>query len=61
MADSKRLVRVSFMVRRKQGTSEEEFSKYWTEQHAPLVREWLAKYGVVKYTQVRQTTLDEKS
>ncbi len=52
MTEPKRLLRLSMMVHRKKGMSEEEFSKYWTQKHAPLVKEWLAKYGVLRYTQV---------
>lgn len=32
--------------------SEEDFHKYWTEVHAPIVEKWLAKHGVVRYVQV---------
>lgn len=57
-ADGKpRLLRITMYVKRKEGTSEEDFSKYWTERHAPLVSEWLARHGVVRYTQVREDLL----
>ena len=49
---TQRLLRISVLVRRRQGISEEEFQKYWTEKHAPLVTDWLARYGIVRYNQV---------
>ena len=49
----KKVVRLSLLARRKEGMSEEEFHRHWTHVHAPLVVEWLARYGTVRYTQVR--------
>lgn len=46
------LLKVSITHRRNPNMTEEEYHKYWTEVHAPLVAEWLARHGVVKYTQV---------
>lgn len=40
------------LIRRKEGLSEEAFHQYWTEKHPVIVNEWLAKHGVIKYTQV---------
>ncbi|ETS75803.1 hypothetical protein PFICI_12747 [Pestalotiopsis fici W106-1] len=39
------------LIKRKPEISEEEFHKYWTEEHPAIVNEWLAKHGVVKYVQ----------
>ncbi|KAJ9612929.1 hypothetical protein H2200_002870 [Cladophialophora chaetospira] len=44
-------VQVTVFIKRKPGMSEEEFHKYWTEVHAPLVEEWLAKHGGLRYVQ----------
>ena len=30
----------------------DEFNEYWTNTHAPKVSKWLAKHGVIRYTQV---------
>lgn len=45
-------IRLTFLAYRKPGLSEEEFHRYWTEEHAPLVKEWQARCGVLQYTQV---------
>lgn len=42
-------------IKRKQGMSEESFHEYWSKTHPTVVNAWLAKYGVIKYTQVRTT------
>ena len=39
---------------RKPTMSEEEFHHYMTSVHAPLVRECLARHGIVRYTMVLQ-------
>jgi hypothetical protein len=33
--------------------SEEEFHKYMSEKHAPMVRDLLAQHGITQYTMVR--------
>jgi hypothetical protein len=40
-------------IRRKPGTSREEFYKHWQLKHARLIAPWAEKHGVVSYTQVR--------
>lgn len=56
MADSlrpnTRLVRLSMYVKRREGMNIDEFNAYWTNTHAPKVKQWLAKHGVVRYVQV---------
>jgi hypothetical protein len=37
---------------RKAGLGEDEFHRYMTETHAPLVRDLLARHGIVRYTMV---------
>jgi hypothetical protein len=37
---------------RKPGMSEDEFHRYMSETHAPLVREALARHGITRYTMV---------
>jgi len=49
---------ISF-VRRKPGTTNEQFSNHWGQVHAPLVTPWLLKYGVTEYTQLHATTFTQ--
>lgn len=46
------LIRVTVLVNRKPGTTEEEFSKYWAYKHGPLATDWLKRNGIIKYVQV---------
>lgn len=56
MAQKQRLVRFSMMIRRRPNMSEDEFQHYWTEMHGPIVKEWLARHGFIKYTQVSRNS-----
>jgi len=47
-----KLIRVTVLVNRKKGTTEDEFNKYWAYKHGPLVTNWLLRSGIIKYTQV---------
>jgi hypothetical protein len=44
--------RISVMVSRRSDVSEEEFHRYWANNHGPLVQDMLVQYGIIKYTQV---------
>lgn len=46
------LIRVTVLVNRKPGTTEDEFNKYWAYNHGPLATDWLQRNGIIKYTQV---------
>jgi hypothetical protein len=52
MATKQRLLRFTILTYRKPGLSEEEFHSHWTTTHVPLVQDWLARHGILKYTQV---------
>ncbi|KAK5061395.1 hypothetical protein LTR84_007937 [Exophiala bonariae] len=51
MAKKTQVFRVSIYLKRKEGLSVEEFNRYWSEIHGPLVRPLIQKYGILKYTQ----------
>lgn len=42
---------VSF-IKRKAGSTPEEFYHHWEFIHAPLVKPWAEKHGIVGYSQV---------
>ncbi|EXJ93209.1 hypothetical protein A1O3_01766 [Capronia epimyces CBS 606.96] len=41
---------------RKAGMGEDEFHRYMSEVHAPLVRDLLAKHGITRYSMAHNTT-----
>ena len=45
-------LRVTAFIRRKPGTTEDEFQDYWLNHHGPLVSPILAKLGIIEYRQV---------
>lgn len=49
--ECERYVRISILVKRKPGISEQEFHSHWANIHGPLVGPLLIKHGIVKYTQ----------
>ncbi|KAJ9603538.1 hypothetical protein H2200_011724 [Cladophialophora chaetospira] len=51
MATKQRFIRLSFFAKRKSHLTENEFHEYWTQRHRALAADWLAKHGVVRYTQ----------
>lgn len=52
MEQDGRLLKFTLLVKRKEGMSEDEFHKYWTEKHPEIVNKWLAGHGVIRYIQV---------
>lgn len=48
--EPRRLFQWTVCAYRKPGMSEEDYHKYMSEKHAPLVRGLLAKYGIIKFT-----------
>ncbi|KAL2838993.1 hypothetical protein BJY01DRAFT_250731 [Aspergillus pseudoustus] len=51
MATLNRNLRVTMFAFKKDEISEEEFHNHWSKVHAPIVAEFLAKAGVIRYTQ----------
>jgi uncharacterized protein (TIGR02118 family) len=54
------MIKLVFMLRRREGMTREEFQRYWREQHAPLVVRHAQTLRVRRYVQVhtRDTDLD---
>jgi len=50
------VVTLVFVLHRRPGLAEEEFHRYWREQHAPLVRKHADALGIRRYSQMH--TLD---
>ena len=48
------MIKLVFCVRRRSDISEEEFHRYWLEEHGPLVRERAAAMGVRRYVQTHR-------
>ncbi|KAL9610941.1 MAG: hypothetical protein Q9167_004383 [Letrouitia subvulpina] len=51
-----RLLRLTILIYRKSTVTEDEFHKRWLTRQGPLVREWLARHGVLKYIQYHTPT-----
>ena len=49
---TEKLIRITTLIPRKKGISEEEFYKYWTQIHAPVAIDFMMRHGVVEYRQV---------
>lgn len=58
--EPRRLFQWTVCAYRKPGMSEEDYHKYMSEKHAPLVRGLLAKYGIIKFTMTHNTTETRK-
>jgi uncharacterized protein (TIGR02118 family) len=52
------MIKLVFCLRRKPGTTREEFQRYWREQHATLVAERAEVLGIRRYVQVHTADLD---
>ena len=54
------MVKLVFVLRRRDGLSREEFQRYWREEHGPYVAERAEAIGVKRYVQVHtlETPLD---
>jgi len=51
------MLRITFLLRRKAGMSDDEFYGYWREEHGPLVASHAKRINALKYVQVH--TLDD--
>jgi hypothetical protein len=46
------LIRITTLIPRKKGMSQEDFYKHWTQIHAPLCTDFMMRHGVIEYRQV---------
>jgi uncharacterized protein (TIGR02118 family) len=55
------MIKLVFMVRRREGTTREEFQRYWKQEHAELVQRHAELLGIRRYVQThaRDTDLDD--
>ena len=55
------MIKLVFMVRRREGMTREEFQRYWREEHAQLVKRHAELLRIRRYVQThaRDTDLDE--
>jgi uncharacterized protein (TIGR02118 family) len=55
------MIKLVFMVRRREGMTQEEFQRYWREEHAELVKRHADVLGIRRYVQThaRDTDLDD--
>ncbi|KAM0259619.1 hypothetical protein ACHAQJ_003198 [Trichoderma viride] len=51
MATKERVLRLTLMQYKNPKLSDAEFQKHWSEHHAPLASGWLARNGIIGYTQ----------
>ncbi|MEX2081144.1 MAG: EthD domain-containing protein [Dehalococcoidia bacterium] len=47
------MIKLTYCLRRRAGMTWEEFSDYWRDVHAPLVRDRAEVLGIHRYVQVR--------
>jgi uncharacterized protein (TIGR02118 family) len=55
------MIKLVFMVRRREGMTREEFQRYWREEHAQLVKRHAELLGIRRYVQTHalDTDLDD--
>ena len=55
------MIKLVFMVRRREGATREEFQRYWKEEHAELVKRHAELLRIRRYVQThaRDTDLDD--
>jgi uncharacterized protein (TIGR02118 family) len=55
------MIKLVFMVRRRDGITREEFQRYWKEEHAELVQRHAGRLRIRRYVQThaRDTDLDD--
>tara|TARA_B100001250_G_C19743030_1_gene763938 strand:+ start:156 stop:929 length:774 start_codon:yes stop_codon:yes gene_type:complete len=54
------MLRLTFLIRRKQGMTKEEMQRYWLEEHGPLVASYSKTLNMLRYVQVHSTDDDHR-
>lgn len=49
---TEQLIRITTLIPRKKGMSEDAFYKHWTTIHGPMVINFMMRHGVIEYRQV---------
>ena len=49
------MIKLVFVIRRREGMSPEEFHRYWLDEHGPLARSLLTTLGARRYVQTHTT------
>lgn len=52
------MIKVVYMLRRREGMTREEFQRYWREDHAELVKRHAETLGIRRYVQTHARTTD---
>ena len=52
------MIKVVFMIRRREGMTREEFQRYWRGEHAELVKRHAGLLGLRRYVQTHATKTD---
>ena len=52
------MVKLVFVIRRREDLSAEEFHRYWLEEHGPLARSLLEPLGARRYVQTHELASD---
>lgn len=58
MPTEEKLVRITALLFRKEGTTAEEFYHHWYEIHGPKMLDLSLRYGVLEYRQVIKSCED---
>lgn len=53
MSHTEELIRITTLIPRKKGMTQEAFYKHWETVHGPMVVDFMMRHGVVEYRQVR--------
>ncbi|KXJ87838.1 EthD domain-domain-containing protein [Microdochium bolleyi] len=52
---TEKLIRITTLIPRKKGMSQDDFYKHWATVHGPMVIDFMMRHGVVEYRQYHTT------
>lgn len=58
---TEKLIRITTLIPRKKGMTQEQFYKHWTTIHGPMVVGFMMRHGVIEYRQVYPIPLNHHS